>query len=147
MIEKQYNAAADNLPDKTKPSVRPVSFNISFIFALLGLVTPFLVYLAILVIIPTPNKGEDHTPGDGLGMMLLAILGIAWWTFAAAISSASTLVGFIRKETGRIKIFAIAASALSVILIVSVYVGAYALFEYEREKAEPPQSYQLNRNL
>jgi hypothetical protein len=144
MIEKEYIATAENLPDETKPKASPVSFNIGFIFALLGLVTPFLVYLAILVIIPTPPNGEDHTPGDGIGMMLLAMLGIAWWTFAATLSSALTLVGVVRKETGRIKIFAIAASALSLILIVSVYVGAYALVEYERQQTE---RYELNQNL
>lgn len=144
MIEKEYIATADNLPDEPKPKISPVSFIVSAIFAVLGLVTPFLVYLAILVIIPTPPNGEDHTPGDGIGMMLLAILGIIWWTLMATISFASTLVGFIRKETGRIKFFAIAASALSVILIVSVYVGAYALYEYERERAE---QYQSKQNL
>jgi len=144
MIEKEYIAMADNLPNETKPKISPVSFIVSSVFALLGLVTPFLVYLAILVIIPTPPNGEDHTPGDGIGMMLLAMLGIAWWTFMATLSSASTLVGFIRKETGRIKIFAIAASALSLILIVSVYVGAYTLFEYERQQTE---RYQSNQNL
>jgi len=144
MIEKEYIAVPDNLPDETKPKIRPVSFNIGFIFALLGLVTPLMVYLAILVIIPTPRNGEDHTPGDGLGMMLLAICGIIWWTFAATLSIASTLVGFIRKERGRIKIFAIATSALSLILIVFVYVGAYALVEYERQQTE---RYQSNQNL
>jgi hypothetical protein len=144
MIEKEYIAMPDNLSDETKPKISPVSFNIGFISALLGLITPLLVYLAILVIIPTPPNGEDHTPGDGIGMMLLAILGIAWWTFVAAISFASTLIGFIRKETGRIKIFAIATSALSLVLIVSVYVGAYAFVEYEREQTK---RYQSNQNL
>ena len=144
MIEKEYIAMADNLPDETKPKISPALFIVGFIFALLGIATPFLVYLAILVIIPAPPNGEDHTPGDGIGMMLLAILGILWWTFAATISCASTLVGFIRKETGRIKIFAIAASALSLILIVSVYVGAYAFVEYEKEQTK---RYQSNQNL
>ena len=144
MIEKEYIATADNLPDETKPKINPVSFNVGFIFALLGLVTPFLVYLAIIMIIQTPPNGEDHTPGDGLLMMLLAILGIAWWTFVAMVSSASTLIGFIRKETGRIKIFAIAASALSLILIVSVYVGMYKLSEYETQQTE---RYRPSQNL
>ena len=134
----------DNLPDETKPKISPVSFKIGFIFALLGLVTPFLVYLAILVIIPTPRDGDDHTPGDGLLMMVLAIFGIIWWTFVAMISFASTLVGIIRKETGRIKIFAIAASALSLILIIFVYVGVYSFAEYERKETE---RYQSNHNL
>src|SRR5215204_884685 len=142
MIEKEYIAMPDNLPDETKTKISPVSFKIGFIFALLGLVTPFLVYLAILVIIPTPRSGDDHTPGDGMLMMVLAIFGIIWWTFAAAVSFASMLVGFIRKETGRIKIFAIAASALSLILVVSVYVGVYVLFEYERKQTERYQSNQ-----
>jgi hypothetical protein len=144
MIEKEYIAKPDNLPDETKPKISPVSFRVGFIFALLGLVTPFLVYLAILLIIQTPRSGDDHTPGDGLLMMLLAIFGISWWTFAATVSSALTLVGFIRKETGRIKIFAIAASALSLILIVSVYVGAYAFVEYEKEQTK---RYESNQNL
>jgi hypothetical protein len=144
MIEKEYIAMADNLPDETKTKISPVSFKIGFIFALLGLVTPFLVYLAILLIIQTPREGDDHTPGDGLLMMLLGIFGIIWWTFAATVSSALTLVGFIRKETGRMKIFAIAASALSLILIVSVYVGAYAFVEYERQRTE---RYESNQNL
>lgn len=144
MIEKEYIAMPDNPAEEPKPKIRPVSFKVGFIFALLGIITPFLVYLAILVIIPTPRSGEDHTPGDGLGMMVLGMLGIAWWTFAATISSASMLVGFIRKETGRIKIFSIAASALSLILIVSVYAGVYALFEYERKQTE---RYQTNQNL
>ena len=144
MIEKEYIAVPENLPDETKPKIRPVSFNIGFIFALLGIITPLLVYLAIVVIIPTPPNGEDHTPGDGIGMMLLAILGIAWWTFMATISSASMLVGFIRKETGRIKIFAIASSALSLILIISVYVGVYQFVEYERQQTE---RYRPSQNL
>ena len=144
MIEKEHFMPSEYMPDETKPRVRPISFKISFIFALLGLATPFLVYLAIYLIIPTPRNGEDHTPGDGLGMMLLAIVGIIWWTFTEMISLASTLVGFVRKETGHIKIFAVAASALSLILIVSVYIGAFALVEYEKRQTE---RYQSTRNI
>jgi hypothetical protein len=144
MIEKEHIMPSEYMPDEMKLKVRPVSFKISFIFALLGLGTPFLVYLAIYLIIPTPPNGEDHTPGDGLGMMLLAIVGIIWWTFTEMISLASTLVGFVRKETGRIKVFAVAASALSLVLIVSVYIGAFALVEYEKRQTE---RYQSTRNI
>jgi len=144
MIEKEQITPSQYVPDKAPPQKRPISFKISFIFALFGLATPFLVYLAIYLIIPTPRNGEDHTPGDGLGMMLLGIIGIIWWTFAEMISLFSTLVGFARKETGRIKIFAIAASALSLILIVSVYIGAFALVEYEKRKVERDQSTRKN---
>jgi hypothetical protein len=144
MIEKEQIMWSEDVPDEPPLGKRPVSFKISFIFALLGLATPFLVYLAIYLIIPTPRNGEDHTPGDGLGMMLLGIFGIIWWTFAETISLFSTLVGFARKETGRIKIFAIAASALSLILIVSVYIGAFALVRHVQNETK---RYEATRNL
>ena len=144
MIEKEQITPSEYVPDEAPPQKRPISFKISFIFALLGLATPFLVYLAIYLIIPTPRNGEDHTPGDGLGIMLLGIFGIIWWTFAETISLFSTLVGFARKETGRIKIFAVAASALSLILIVSVYVGGFALVRHIQNETK---RYEATRNL
>jgi hypothetical protein len=144
MIEKEHFMPSEYMPDETKSKVRPISFKISFIFALLGLATPFLLYLAIYLIIPTPRNGEDHTPGDGLGMMLLAIFGIIWWTLTEMISLASTLIGFVRKEMGRVKIFAVAASALSLVLIVSVYVGAFAFVGYVKQKTERDQSTRRN---
>jgi hypothetical protein len=144
MTEKEHIMSLNYTPDEAKPAVRPISLNIGLIFALLGLVTPLLVYLSIYLIIPTPRPGEDHTPGDGLGMMLLMIFGIIWWTIVEIISLASTLVGLARKETGRIKVAAMVSTALSLVLIVSVYVGAFAFVQYVSNETK---RYESSKNL
>jgi hypothetical protein len=144
MIEREQIMPLEYMPNDAPPAKHPVSFKISFIFALLGLATPFLVYLAICLIIPTPRNGEDHTPGDGLGMMVLGIFGIIWWTFVEIVSLFTTLVGFARKETGRIKVFAVAASALSLILIVTVYISMFALVRHVENETK---RYESTRNL
>ncbi len=144
MIEKEYITSPEDMPDKTETLKKPIFLKIGFTFALLGLATPFLVYLAIYVIIPTPRPGEDHTPGDGLGMMVLAIFGIIWWTFTEFVSVIITIIGLARKETGRIKIFAVASSVLSLLLIVSVYIGT-ALFV--KHVSDETKRYESSRNI
>ena len=126
----------ENTSDETKIVKNPISFKIGLIFALLGLATPFLVFLVARIVFRMPCCGEESNPADGLGWMLVMIGGIIWWTFAGIISFISALAGIVRKETGRIKIFTIAASALSLILIVSVYAGAFALVRHVQNETK-----------
>lgn len=130
MMEKEYITPLENMPDETETLKNPVLFKIGFVFALLGILTPLFVYLAARLIIPKPCCGQDGTPGDGLGLMLIGICGIAWWTLMEIISFGLTMAGLARRETGRVKILAIASSALSFILIVLVYAAAIALVNY-----------------
>ena len=140
MIEKEYITSLDYTPDETKVLKNPILFKIGFIFALLGLATPLLVFIAARTVLKLPCCGEDSNPADGIGWMLVMIGGIAWWTIVELISVIFTVSGLIRKEIGQIKIAAIAASALSLILIVSVYVGAFALVRHIQNETERYQS-------
>ena len=130
MIEKEYITPLDLTPDEPQVLKKPILFKIGFIFALLGLATPFLVFLAARFWLGLPCCGEDSNPADGIGWMLVMMGGIAWWTITEIISFVFTISGFARKETGRIKLFAIVASGLSMLLIVLIYAAAIALVTY-----------------
>jgi hypothetical protein len=144
MIEKENDLSLNDAADEPQPAKRPVSLGIGLTFAVLGLLTPLLVYAAVWFIIPHPPEGQRGTPGDGLGIMLIAIIGIIWWTNSEIISLISVVVGIVRKESGRIKIFAIATSALSLILIVLVYAGAYMFVKHVENETK---RYEATRKL
>lgn len=144
MIEKNYITPLEYAPVEAKNEKNPIFLKIGLAFSWMGIATPFLVYLAIYVIIPTPRPGDDHTPGDGIGMMLLAIVGIMWWTFAEFVSAVITIIGLARKETGRIRIFAVASSVLSLVLIVSVYIGTSLFVKHVSDETK---RYESSRNL
>ena len=130
MIEKQYIASPDLTPDEPQVLKKPILFKIGFVFALLGLATPFLVFLGARLLMGLPCCGEESNPADGLGWMLVMIGGIAWWTLVELISVIFTALGLIQKEKGRVKIFALASTVLSLLLIISVYVGAAVLVNH-----------------
>jgi len=136
MIEKEQITTSAEAPEIVESPKKPGLLITGFVFSMLGLVTPFLVYLAYLVIIPTPRAGENHTPGDGLGVMLIGMFGILWWTLTALLSLVFTVSGFARGERGGIRIPAVATTVLSLILIVSVYIGAYAFYVHVTRQVE-----------
>lgn len=129
-IEETDFAPLVDAPDKPESSKKPIFFLIGLIFSLLGILTPLAVFIAARLTIPRPCCGEDGTPGDGLALMLLMIYGIVWWTLAEFFSLAFTISGFARKESGRMKITAVAAAILSIVLLGLVYLAAIVLVMY-----------------
>jgi hypothetical protein len=144
MIEKEYITPFDSTADKARTGRKSPLSKIGFVFALLGLATPFLVFLVARLGLRLPCCGEGGNPGDGIGWMLVMIGGIAWWTVVELISVTFTALGLFMKEKGQVKIFAVAASGLSLILIVSVYVGALMLV---RHVSNETKRYESSRNI
>ena len=127
MIEKEQIMPLSLTPDEAGISRKPILFKIGFISALLGLSTPFLIFLVARLGFKLPCCGEGGTPGDGLMWMFLMIGGMAWWTVMEIVNLAFMSLGLAKKETGRIKPYAVTASALSLLLIVLIYAAAIAL--------------------
>ena len=144
MIENEHITPLDLTPDRPQVRKQPTLLKIGFTFALLGLSTPFLVFLVARLGLRLPCCGEGGNPGDGIGWMLVMLGGIAWWTVVELTSVIFTALGLLLKEKGQVKIFAVAASGLSLILIVSVYVGALMLV---RHVSNETKRYESSRNI
>ncbi len=102
-------------------------FKISLISALLGLFTPIpaIVFYILLTL---------ETKDDGWLAVFVIVISLALWTLMLLISGICLIVGFIRKETGRTKIFAVLAfiiSALPPLAIIGFTLIASALNSYK----------------
>lgn len=127
MIEKNASAPLDYTPDEVRSAKKPIFFLIGFIFSVLGLATPFLVFLIARTVYKLPCCGEGGAPGDGLGWMLLMIYGIVWWTLTILPGFVLTISGLARKERGWMKVPAIAAAVLSIVSLGLIYAATAAL--------------------
>lgn len=93
---------ADNFSIEKKSTF----FKLSLISALLGLFTP--VPAIVFYIFLTWN-----TRDDGWLAVFVIVIALAWWSLIIVISAIFLLTGFIRKEAGRTKIFAVTAFIIS----------------------------------
>ena len=92
---------------------RPTFFKISLISAILGLITP--IPAIVFYIFLTWN-----TRDDGWLAVFVIVLSLAWWTLMVLISAACSITGFIRKETGRTKIFAVIVFIISALPLLGM---------------------------
>lgn len=91
----------------------------SLVFGVLGLVTPILAVLIYVLL-------TLNTRDDGWLAVFVIVVGLAWWTLMTVLSVTALAAAYFRKESGKVKVFAIVASALSVTCILGL-VGFFGI--------------------
>lgn len=111
----------NNLPEKKEGASVT-----SLVFGILGLVTPIFAVLIYLLL-------TLDVRDDGWLAVFVIVGSLVWWTTMTVLSVIALAVAYIRKESGKFKVFAIVASALSaacILGIVGFFVIAGSLSKY-----------------
>lgn len=106
--------AINNLPEKKNGASVT-----ALVFGILGLVTPILAVLIYVLL-------TLNTRDDGWLAVFVIVVGLAWWTLMTVLSVTALAAAYFRKESGKHKVFATVASALSVACILGI-VGFFVI--------------------
>jgi len=100
--------AINNLPEKKNGASVT-----SLVFWILGLVTPILAVLIYVLL--TLNVRDD-----GWLAVFVIVASLVWWSAMTVLSVIALAVAYFRKESGKHKVFAVIASALSAACVLGV---------------------------
>ncbi|MCD9189520.1 MAG: hypothetical protein LUM44_24125 [Pyrinomonadaceae bacterium] len=106
--------AINNLPEKKNGASVT-----SLIFGILGLVTP--VFAVLIYVLLTLDVRDD-----GWLAVFVIVGGLVWWSAMTVLSLIALAAAYFRKESGKAKVFATVATALSVICILGI-VGFFVI--------------------
>lgn len=106
--------AINNLPEKKNGASVT-----ALIFGILGLVTP--IFAVLIYVLLTLDVRDD-----GWLAVFVIVVSLVWWTLMTFLSVIALAVAYFRKESGKHKVFATVASALSAACILGI-VGFFVI--------------------
>ena len=84
---------------------------VSLVFGIIGLITP--IFAVIVYVILTWNVRDD-----GWLAVFVIVCSLAWWTLMTILNLGFLVAAFVRKETGKAKVFATISAGISVTIIL-----------------------------
>lgn len=100
-----------NFAEQTKPTLSIISL----VCGILGLITPIPAILFYVIL-------TWDVRDDGWLAVFVIVCSMSWWTLMTALNVVFVAAAFIKKETGKAKVFATISALISTTIILS-FVG------------------------
>lgn len=83
----------------------------SLVFGILGLITPIPAILFYVIL-------TWNTRDDGWLAVFVIVISLAWWSLMTILNLIFLVAAFVRKETGKPKVFATISAVISTTIIL-----------------------------
>lgn len=99
----------NNFAEQKKPTLSMISL----LFGILGLITP--IPAVLIYVILTWNVRDD-----GWLAVFVIVCSLAWWSLMTILNLIVLVIAFIRKESGKAKVFATISAVISATIILGL---------------------------